>query len=197
MDLWAEHVAADDPVGLDSLRDVRLCITDPAEVYHVTCHPVHSHGRVLASADRASVFRGILRLDGFGGSWSPTNGSFGFLDIAGIQVDLIFTSLWDGGPDGRMGSIIASAPPRDRALLRDFFRELDIVECVISEVKRGWWGWASRPCDPDPPMSANPSILFFRLRDNIYIVFMNLTPALLPQARTSVMCLLNCLYGVP
>ena len=173
MDLWAEHMAGDDPVGPNNLRDVHLCITNPAEVCHVTLHPVHCHDRVLASADRACVFRGILRLDGFGGWWGPTDGSFGFLDIAGIQVDLISTLLWDGPPDGLMGSIIASVPPpppRDRALLRVFFRELDTVECVTTKVKRGWRGWARHPCDPDPPVSANPSILFSRFRDNICIL---------------------------
>jgi len=29
-------------------------------------------------------------------------------------------------------------PPRDRALLNDFFKELDPVECVIGEAKRGF-----------------------------------------------------------
>ena len=106
-------------------------------------------------------------------------------------------SLWDGAPDGRVGTILASAPARDRALLRDFFRELDPMDSVVSETRQGWWGWARRPADPEPPASSSPRVLLSRFRDNIYIVFMNILQPLLPTVRRAVMCFLQCLYRVP
>ena len=115
----------------------------------------------------------------------------------GVQVDLLVTSLWDGAPDGRMGTIMASAPPRDRARLREFFRELDPMDFVVSEARRGWWGWATRPSDPAVPVSTTPGILFSRFRDNIYIIFMNIHPALFPRVRHAAKHFLDCLYGVP
>ena len=199
MKAWQEALrarACDSKVPVD-ISDVCLSVIDPVEQVHASSHPSHSHGRVLASTDRASVFRGILRQDGFGGWWSPTDFSFGSLDISGVRIDLLATSLWDAAPDGRMGTVVACAPPRDRALLNDFFKELDPVECVIGEAKRGWCGWSTRVSDPEPPVSAQPGVLFSRFRDNIYIIFMNICPALFPKVREAVMVFLNCLYGIP
>ena len=95
-----------------------------------TSHTAHTHNRVLASANRASVFQGTIRTDVFGGWWSPTDASFGVLEVSGVRVDLLVTYLWDGGLDGRVGTIVASAPPRDRAHLKDFFREIDTPAAV-------------------------------------------------------------------
>ena len=86
---------------------------------------------------------------------------------------------------------------RDRALLRDFFRELDPMDSVVSGERRGWWGWARRPADPELPASSSPGVLLSRFRDNIYIVLMNVLQPLLPLVRRAVMCFLQCLYGVP
>jgi hypothetical protein len=194
---WTAAVKHDDLTSPSCIRDVKLTVHDPVELCHTSPRPFHVHRRVLASTDRASVHRGILRGEGFGGWWGPTDSSFGYLDIAGVRVDLIVTSLWDGAPDGRVGTILASAPARDRALLRDFFRELDPMDSVVSEARRGWWGWARRPADPEPPASSSPGVLLSRFRDNIYIVFMNVLQPLLPIVRRAVMCFLQCLYGVP
>ena len=64
------------------------------------------------------------------------------------------------------------------------------MDFVVSEARRGWWGWATRPSDPAGPVSTSPGILFSRFRDNIYIIFMNIHPALFPRVQ-------DCLYGVP
>ena len=108
--------------------------------------------------------------------------SLGYSEAWKLQnVGLLVTPLWDGGPNGRVSTIVASAPPRDRAHLKDFFREIDTMECVISEAKRGWWGRGSRPDDPDHRFQPTQVFLFSRFRDNIYIIFMNITPALQPS----------------
>ena len=87
---WREAVNAESPLLPQSIREVRLSITDPVEVCHASSHPSHLMDRTLASTDRASVSRGIIREDGFGGWWSPTDSSFGFLQVAGT-IDLLVT----------------------------------------------------------------------------------------------------------
>ena len=166
---WQGAVNAESPLLPHSSREVQLSITDPAEVCHPSSHPSLLLSRTLASTDRASVSRCIIREDGFGGWWSPTDSSFGFLQVAGMRIDLLVTSLWDGAPDGRMGTITACAPARDRAHVRDFFREIDPITCVADEAQRGWWRWATRRGDPEPPVSSSLCVLLSRFTDNIYI----------------------------
>ena len=194
---WDQTVRKGEEGAPASLADIRLCVREPIEVCHPSCRGSQKLGRVLGSTDRPFLHSSTLRTDGFGGWWGPTDASFGYLDVDGVQVDLLVTSLWDGAPDGRMGTVIASAPPRDRARLREFFRELDPMDFVVSEARRGWWGWATRPSDPAVPISTSPGILFSRFRDNIYIIFMNIHPALFPRVRHAAKHFLDCLYGVP
>ena len=52
-------------------------------------------------------------------------------------------------------------------------------------------------CDLEPCVSAQLGVLFSRFRDNIYIIFMNVCPALFPKAREAVMVFLSCLCGIP
>ena len=129
LEAWQEALCARvrDPKKPVDISHVRLSVTDLVEQVHASSHPSHSHGRILASADCASVFRGILRSDGFGGWWGPIDFSSRFLDVSCVRIDLLATSLWDVAPDGRMGAVVACAPPRDRAGLNDFFKELDPV----------------------------------------------------------------------
>ena len=53
--------------------------------------PVTLLDRTLASTDRALVSWGVIREDKFGGWWSATDSSFRFLQIAGMQADLLVT----------------------------------------------------------------------------------------------------------
>ena len=58
---WTGAVKHDDLTSPSCIGDVKLTVHDPVELCHTSPSPFHVHHRVLASTDRASVHRGILR----------------------------------------------------------------------------------------------------------------------------------------
>ena len=110
---------------------------------------------------------------------------------------MILAPLWDGAPDRRTGLITSQTPPRDRERVCNFFREVNILDAVVAEAKRGWAGWCHRPGEEAPYTSDTPSVIISRFRDNVYIAVISVNPDAVWRIREGVMVLLEILYGVP
>ena len=77
-----------------------------AEVHRRTAAGIYSDLH-----DRPSVVRGVLRADGCGGWWRTRDWQLGEISVAGLQVRLLQSSLWDAVPDERLGLILHNTYP--------------------------------------------------------------------------------------
>jgi hypothetical protein len=59
----------------------------------------------------------------------------------GLHIVLLTPRNWDGGWEGRFGTILDTAPPRDRPTVRTFFERFEPLTPIRGEAVSGWHTW--------------------------------------------------------
>ena len=105
---------------------------------------------------------------------------------------------WDGGWEGRFGTILDTAPARDRPTVRSFFERFEPLSPVRGEATSGWHPWVETSLVlPLGVKQACMGVLLTRYKDNTYILFVNVPEHCLRVLRHCVFCLLRAIYGIP
>ena len=94
-------------------------VPSSASEFGVTYNGIVSHkNRHLLTPD-------IVEAEGFTKWWHPTDTLWGFFLINGLHIVLLTPRNWDGGWEGRFGTILDTAPARDRPTVKRFFERFE------------------------------------------------------------------------
>jgi hypothetical protein len=160
--------------------------------------PRQNLGDMTASPEREEVTRDNLYTQGFGGWWAPQDFAFARVFTGHESVPFIFSTPWDGGVGGRLMRISELCPRRDKALVTDFLKNIDIIQCIMGEATRGWGGWDKTPDQVSPAdLLGCPAVIFARYRDNCYILFLSMDDSTKSLMRVVVQGLLQTIYNIP
>ena len=159
---------------------------------------VATQGGVTASDYRHLATIEGLRNEGFEKWWQPNEYTLGTVECCHTTVDIIHTTPWDGGPWGRVGTILDHALRKDRGTIQRFFGQFDPVAVIKSEIRR------EKDLGPgdayDGRSTRNPGrpfVLLGRFRDNIYIISVGVPAEARSRVDLATGCLIDCIYGVP
>ena len=218
--LWKEHLAISDAGHKETIarwlevlrldpkknRDLDLPATNPTLSL---IHPIPfvpssaselgvTYNGIVSNKKRHLLTPDIIEEEGFTKWWHPTDTLWGFFHIMGLHIVLLTPRNWDGGWEGRFGTILDTAPPRDRPTVRTFFERFEPLTPIRGEAVSGWQSWVDttlvKPLGEDETCMG---VLLTRYKDNTYIFLVNVPEHCLKVLRHCVFCLLKSIYGIP
>ena len=157
-----------------------------------------TYNGIVSNKSRHLLTPDIIEAEGFTKWWHPTDTLWGFFLINGLHIVLLTPRNWDGGWEGRFGTIIDTAPARDRPTVKGFFERFEALTPIRGEAVSGWQSWVDttlvQPLGEDETCMG---VLLTRYKDNPYIFFVNLPEHCLKVLCHCVFCLLKAIYGIP
>ena len=155
-----------------------------------------SLSHILTNNNRHLLTPDVVDAEGFTQWWHPTDTLWGFFTVKDLQFVILMPKNWDGGWDGRFGTIIDMALARDRAIIKGFFERIEPLTPIRGEAVLGWQSWVDttlvQPLGND---EIRRGVILTRYKDNTYMFFVNVPEAYLSVLRLCVFCHLGAIYG--
>jgi len=113
------YIEHEKPVGCPPLT-FSLCSHGDFTMSPAEAMSKENNGRIMSSPSCPLILDGQLEQDGYSHWWAPVERMLGTLTVQGREIFLVASSPCDGGPKGRIGTIIKHTPARQRGRVADF-----------------------------------------------------------------------------
>ena len=201
--VWREMVC----LGKEGLQDFQISVvqglqaagvqpmptvTMPHEDLFMPLSAVHnmlpsSHMWAAPRSQRVGTpIRAVLS-NGLESWWQPLQWVVAWLSFPGAEIPLLRMSLWDGAIGGRLHTIARHAVRCDRHSITIFFMSFDAVQAVLPDIVQ----------PRSPAVAPFPYVLMARLKDNVYILCVDIPDRYVPSVRRLLEVFLDCLYCIP